>query len=222
MIEVSDACGQDMHMVISPLIHFQNVPYNIHSVVAPIVLTPPLLPPFTARVWVNPSRPQPPLPAVTSITPPPLPQAVAPISVNLARPQPPLAATIVLTPAPLPQALAPILVVISTWQPRAPQVWLSQPSFPAPVAPALAPAAVAVTKAFGAQPVIRPLVLTPPPLPVVAPGLSGDGRIVTISTSARLTTTDTAGRFGSATDGQRIVSTDASGRTTSSTEGDRL
>lgn len=185
------------------------------AVVAPIVLTPPLLPPFAAAVTVVGSRSQSPLPAVVSITPPPLPQYPAPIIVVPARSQPPLAAVISIVPSPLPQALAPIVVVTSTWRPQQPQISVSQPGFAAPVIPALAPAGIAVVKAFGQRPGIPPLALTPAPLPtdvgvgrqapyvsqsggstaVVSPPLdrTASERLVYISRNAPLDRTDGSG-----------------------------
>jgi hypothetical protein len=193
--------------------------------VDPIVIGPPFLPSGQpvplAPFWINPSRPQPPLASVVSITPPPLPQAPAPISINPARSQPPLAAVITLVPAPLPQAPAPIVVVTSTWRPRPLQISVSQPGFPVAAVPVLAPAPIAVVRAYAARPVIRPLALTPPPLPVVAAGISLDGRNVTAATSARVGSSIAGGRSGSATVDRRTTTTTADGRTVSIIEGRR-
>lgn len=153
------------------------------------------------------------------LTPPPLPQALAPITVVGARSQPPLAATITLTPPPLPQGLPPIVVVTSTWQPRQPQIFLSQPSAP-PIVPVLAVVPTLVAPTFRFRPGPGPFTLTPPLLPVSVRGVSGDGRIVTVSTAERYTSTDADGRTASTT-GHRVTSTDAAGRIVSTTDRSR-
>jgi len=135
----------------------------------PVVVNPALpgLPVPSAPFWINPSRSQPPLAAVTSITPPSLPQAPAPITVASARPQALLAAVITLVPAALPQAAAPVVVVTSTWRPRQPQISLCRPALSAATAGILS-APIVVAPTFAVRSAVRPLTLvgvTAPPGP---------------------------------------------------------